>query len=727
MIMDGSTGTDRNCTVATRESKKAPYLLVTVAGDDVEAPGAPTNVKVAPTPNEATVKHGALEISFTVPEKAFAYQVMLNTKVITKLNTMDIPRWQIPFAGKPGTTQKFVLRYLDPDAPAAIDIAAVDAAGNVSTMASAGGRTSAAIVVPKLPLNSGFAGKLEVHPDHGNELEAWPESFKPGDALFSDNGRRYTFGAPNGIFVPAARGEIASFQLHWMVARGQDDASIKFSGLDDITVKLWNGFYIKDKNAPEYAIPTGEKLPLEHRFRDGNAGIFIVDLIVPPNAKPGERHGEITIGEHGLKMPLTVKIYSAVIPPEMHFNPELNAYDEPGGAGSEMFFDSHRLAHYHRCSLNSVPYSQRGEMHAGCAPKVGADGHVIDWSMYDKNFGPLLDGSAFKDNPRAGVPVPVLYLPMNENYPLAMKANYDAGIALEGKGWKARHDLFGKPPELAFSKTYQDAFVTCTSDFVRHFEEKKYNRTLAEGFFNNKWSFSQDGLGGTAWVLDEPSTFLDWNALRFYSGLFHTGLKEKKETRFVFRGDVSRPNWQGSCMDGLMELMNSNNEQFQLPDIMREHRRRMPAMLYTYGAANSPDRSNLETVAWCLKAHCMGCDGVVPWQSLGGDKSFDVGDLPDQGNALIVDGRKRFGVNAIASLRVFAFRQGAQLVELLRLLEIKKGWSRAHSGALVSQIIPLGAEFKQGFADDATPLKFEKLNADDFVRLKEAILRMLEE
>jgi hypothetical protein len=163
-----------------------------------------------------------------------------------------------------------------------------------------------------------------------------------------------------------------------------------------------------------------------------------------------------------------------------------------------------------------------------------------------------------------------------------------------------------------------------------------------------------------------------------------------------------------------------------MPALMKNDRLRMPTALMCYCACNDLDRSNAETVAWCLKSYVYGCDGVVPWQSLGGDAAFDHGDAKDNGNALIVDARKRFGINAVASFRVHALRSGAQLAELLRLLEQKNGWGRAHSLALVSQMISLKADFKQGFADDAAALQFGKVNPDLLVQLKEAILKLLE-
>jgi hypothetical protein len=418
---------------------------------------------------------------------------------------------------------------------------------------------------------------------------------------------------------------------------------------------------------------------------------------------------------------LKLHVFDTVIPQEVHFNPELNCYGGPGQAGSDFFFDSFKLAHYHRATINRVPYSQSGNVHGDYVPAVDATGKVTDWSNFDKNLGPLLDGSVFKDNPRSGVPVPTFYLPQNENWPVSMHANYHPDAPLEGKGWKDLHDIKAKPPEEAFTQSYKDGFAANVADFVKHFEEKGWNKTICECFFNNKFDFGKDKMGGTAWTMDEPFEYLDWHALLFYSRLFHKGIKDAKTTHFLFRGDISRPMWQGNCCDGLMEILYAGGGGFDMFPIMKDHKRRMPTIIYAYGAANGLDRPNLETTAWCLKAYLHECDGVLPWDSLGGDESFDKGN----DNGLIVDGRKRFGLNAIASFRVHAMRSGAQLVELMRLIEQKKGWGRAQLGALVTQIVPMASEYKQAFQDDAAATKFKGLNGDQFVILKEGLLKLL--
>ena len=56
----------------------------------------------------------------------------------------------------------------------------------------------------------------------------------------------------------------------------------------------------------------------------------------------------------------------------------------------------------------------------------------LDWSAWDRRFGPLLDGSAFADLPRKGVPLECFYLPLHENWP-------------EPDGGQLQRQLLGRP------------------------------------------------------------------------------------------------------------------------------------------------------------------------------------------------------------------------------------------------------------------------------------------
>jgi len=735
VVQDGSTGVDRNQYVCSREGGKPPYLSVELAGDDAVAPKAPADLSVKPAPNEATPKDGALQFTLTVPEKAFTYEI--------KIDGNALPRWQVPFALKPGAKQNFAVEYLPADKDVKVEFSVVDASGNASAPQAVAAKTSGKLSAPTLP-ESDFKPAGGAAPTAGKlKVWAYPEICKLDPLtgkIMQEEGVEQAEqknamwdGATSTIRVPAARGEIAGFQLALQSTGGAPGAvKLELAGLDGIQVKYWRTWYVpvgKDWSG-DYALPLKDPsftLPFaDDRIKGQTAWPFAIDLIVPETAKPGEQDGTLTVTTDGGAVKLKVKlvIYNAVIPKEISFNPEINAYGGPGDAGTDFFFDAFRIAHYHRSTINRVPYSQGGNSHPDWIPQAGGDGHVTSWANFDKNLGPLLDGTAFKDNPRAGVPVPDLYLPLHENWPLNMRQHYHSDGPVDGANWKAMHDILAKGPDEAFDKEYKDAFVNCVSDFAKHADEKGWTKTELQVFFNNKFSFGKEKMTGTAWLMDEPYEALDWVALDFYGKLTKLGAKDAKKAIIHYRGDISRPYWQGSALDGAIDVMYSNSEVFGMLPLLKGHKLRAGIKMMNYGGCNGPADPFHSTTMWCLKSYISECDGVLPWQGLGSAEDLQNGENPNNGNALIVDGRK-FGVNAVASYRVHAFRVGAQLCELLNLVIKKNGWGRGQAGLLVQQYVTLGSEFKQGFADDAAALKFKNARGDSFVQLKEGLLKLL--
>jgi hypothetical protein len=447
----------------------------------------------------------------------------------------------------------------------------------------------------------------------------------------------------------------------------------------------------------------------------------------------------VATAEAALALPLKVLVYNVSIPATVFFNPELNCYSGPYEAGSEGFKASHRLAHYHRCAINRVPYSQSGKTHPDMAPVADGTGHVTDWTAYDRNVGGLLDGSWFADNPRAGVPVATFYLPFYEGWPLDYRQFYQPGCPLPEKGEReemAKHHILAKPPEQALSPAYQQAFVACASDFRQHAQERGWTRTMLQMYLNNKGWKSANAY--CVWTLDEPFKYADWDALNFWGRLFNRGVQDPEffsrgwheryfreggvaamqrgRPTMVFRGDISRAVWQGSVSDGIMGIMYGS-----LPHGWRE---RAPMINYTYGACPHNREDNWASAAWCVKSYALGYDGVLPWQSIGEKAALQRGDdslSGEGGNALIVTG-SAFGP-AVASLRVHGLRRGAQDAELLRLLQIRKGWSRAQVQAFVQQRVPVGGGHEG--TDAAAAMKFSALSSANFLALKEGVLQLL--
>jgi len=746
-LMDGCTWWGVNNRIYARESGNGPYLEVKTAGRDRTPPAAPTELSVQPAPNWATPAHGAAQVSLRVPQGAFSYNVTVNGDAVE--------RWQIPFAGTPGTVQSFLLRDLPGGSSLDVEVTAVDAAGNESAAATAQGAAGPALTVPQLPAFP-FQPIGGTPPTLGTaSVWAFPEVTKVDpvtkEVLYEQGADDYRQknpvwdGATGQIRLAAARGEIVSFQLaiegtltgcQLTVSdlAGPDSNQISNQG-----VKLWRNWYVQGES--EYAIPLQVGEEFDSPFTDcpvpgQTLQALTVDLHVPASTPAGDYQGQVvlTAGDDQLPLPLTVKVYDVVIPDEVHFNPELNCYGGPGTAGSDQFKDSFRLAHYHRCTINRVPYGQSGNVHSDWTPQIGGDGHVTNWDGFDANLGGLLDGSWFAGNPRGEVPVPTLYLPLFEGWPKNFLDHYDPGPGIPVNGdddWdKLHHDTMAKPIDEAMDETFKTAFKNCTADFVAHFGAKGWNRTVMEFYLNNKprWGY-------TMWTLDEPAEYLDWAALNFfgrlykeavddpeaYTGAFHQQLYEqglaamdRPRATFLFRGDISRPMWQGNVSDGIINIMYVGGMFTSLPRLLRDDTGRMPVTLYAYGSCNPVNQSNWKSAVWCLNSFALNGNGVLPWQSLAGSDAMTAYDT----NGLIINAGA-YG-HAVASFRVHALRRGAQEAELLRLLQLKNGWSREHCGMLVAQKVPLSSYFPV----NPDPI-YGTLTSTGFIELKEGVLQLL--
>jgi len=724
--------------VHSRESGEyAPYLAVTAAPAKRPAPGQPKELKIVPAPEEAGLTYGAARVTFAATRNAFGY--------VVKLNGARVPAWRVPFAAEGGTRQSILLEDLPAGAELTVEVQGVGETGLAGPEAVAKGEASAALSAPPLlpaPALRGVAGD----PPANDVMRVWafPEVTKvdpiTGEAMFEptkDMRRQNAVwdGLAGHVRLAAARGEIVAFQI---AVEAKDhplkDVRVEVSelkgpsasiGKDSIrTFRMW---YVSagGKWHEEYAIPlTGSfDVPAAANAVPGQKlQAVYVDIAVPQGLAQGVYSGTISVragASPPLRLGLEVAVYPVSIPDEMSFNAELNCYNPPGGeVGSDYFYAAHRLAHYHRCTLNTVPYSQTGRIPEGYAPAIagkGADAHITDWAAFDKLVGPLLDGSAFAENPRRSVPVRTFYLPLCEHWPLPFRDYYPFQGDPKKESDTVRH-MFATPLiEQAFPAAYREGFRNVVHEVAQHLEAKGWTRTDYQAYLNDKPNF-----GGTWWTLDEPSGRDDWQALRFWAGLVKQGSGGAKGVHLFFRGDVSRWWWQYDQLDGLMDTIYYNGEIFDLPRFAKEYNRRLPDP-HVYGAANEVSHSDHETAAWCLKAAALGLKGVLPWDSLGEADSLREASQ----TALLVPGDLAGYTGPVASLRVFALRRGAQDVELLRLLAAKRGWTPEQIGALVAQRVPLQVEFTQKFTDEAAALGFGELSAQGFAELKAGVLQLL--
>jgi hypothetical protein len=373
----------------------------------------------------------------------------------------------------------------------------------------------------------------------------------------------------------------------------------------------------------------------------------------------------------------------------------MNCYDLP--VNEKAYY---RLAHKHRTFLNRVPYYQNGAVAEGCAPVW--DGQRLDWSAWDRRFGPYFDGSAFADLPRRGVPLEGFYLPLHEDWPSPMEGNYN------GSYWA----------DQAFSPSYRQAFVEASRQMAEHFHAQGWNDTLFQCFFNGKSHFKTAGWsrGSSPWDLDEPAGFQDFWALRYFGTAFHEGTaKVPGQAKLEFRCDISRPQWQRNALDDLLDYNVVGGAVRPYHRLVMDRKAAEGELVIEYGSSNAVDESNVQPAGWCLDSWALGTDGVLPWQTMGSADSWQRADPL----ALFYPGRGK-GAEPVPSIRLKSYRRGQQDVEYLTLLAQVEGEPRWALGQRVRETLRLvpgrGATEVEG--EDVGVLPYGQLRPQDLWALR---------
>ena len=420
------------------------------------------------------------------------------------------------------------------------------------------------------------------------------------------------------------------------------------------------------------------------------------EIYLPSPAAGKEIRGllRLTAGQEKLELPISLTVFAFRLPNQLTFLAEMNCYGLPDNER-----DYYRLAHRHRLALNRVPYSQSGQVHEGCAPIW--NGKELDWSKWDQRFGPLLDGSAFADLPRGGVPLEIFYLPLHENWPLPINDHYNGGY------WA----------DEALTPEYRQAFVEVSRQFHRHASEKKWHRTLLQCFLNNKVDFKRRGWsrGSSPWLLDEPNHFQDFWALRFFGEAFHEGVKLGRQGNkpgagpsFAYRCDISRPQWQ---RDSLTHVLDYN---VVSSSAWKQYGGRDGVWKIVYGEANSPATSNVQAAAWCWDAALHGAHGVLPWQTIGNAESWKQADP----TALFYPGESIGLKEPVPSLRLKAFLRGQQDAEYLHLLATNTAGESSPLSQLSRQLALTGVRQKTAGVEYAGRLDYGLIGASDLWRVR---------
>jgi hypothetical protein len=457
------------------------------------------------------------------------------------------------------------------------------------------------------------------------------------------------------ISLRAARAGYASFHLAVNLPEtGEYSLTLESpgSGIQAEVYREWFHFTEPDKSYyPDALVPV--KLPYrsrlpepDNRIEKQTAQAFWIDLWIPADAKPWVYHfdAKLETPRGRATLPIELRVVSVVIPKDDVVAMDHNSY----GTGlaqapylSDAFFAqihaSHRIFYEHRGVFHSLGYGHAGKVRPEFAPELEGSGrnkHIKSWDLFDRHYGPLLDGSAFAATHRGPKPIPYMYLPINPE-------------------WPASYLWWGEPG-------YEAEFRNVVSAMESHFREKGWTHTVLEVFFNHKVRYK-----GFPWDGDETRSEDDLPFLAQYAELVKKSIPAGTPVQFRLRADVS---WmmeeEFKKLAGVVTFWVAGGSTLSwyrdAPKMLKER----GDTVFIYGGTPVVSKVSTEMGLNPLKAWLLGVDGYVHWlsDSPGRDPWFHFG---GGDTALVYPGAK-FGVaGPISSVRLKLERNCVQDLTLL--------------------------------------------------------------
>jgi hypothetical protein len=412
----------------------------------------------------------------------------------------------------------------------------------------------------------------------------------------------------------------------------------------------------------------------ENRIPHQTAQAFWVDIWVPAKTRPGTYKMMVTLkaGKSVSSIPVELTVLAATVPAEDAVAIDHNSYGTSWLAsqyptlgqrlgadffGSDEFFrlihSFHRIFYEHRGVFHQLGYGHAGKVGPEFAPQLAGSGrskHITDWSLYDRHYGPLFDGSAFAESRRGPKPIPFVYLPINPE-------------------WPASFLWWGEPG-------YQAEFVNVVAAMERHFREKGWTATRFEMFFNQKKRYK-----GFPWDGDEVRFVRDYDYFREYARLLRQAVPADTPVKFVFRADVS---WtmerQFKELAGIVNFWVCGGAELGWYDYAPRMLKGRGDIVWIYGGTPAVTEPSSHITLEVLRPWLWGIDGFVHWLTTdpGADPWFQF----EGGTEALVYPGDRFGLAApIPSIRLKIQRNAVQDITLLNDLQKNQPLERLRAEA----------------------------------------------
>ncbi len=486
---------------------------------------------------------------------------------------------------------------------------------------------------------------------------------------------------------------------------------------------MWRGVYVaaEGRQIVDPLVPLAGTISL-NSDRDE---VVVADIYVPFDQRAGKHSGRVLISD-GRELAIDLFVLPFSLPREATFLCEMNSYGLPDE--TREYYALQQIAYDHRLHANILHYS-----HNTAAPgsrKSNLDmrlpsGRRMDnkrydqiepgatsayWDDFAEAFSPALDGSCFQNGYRGPIAAPGFYLTFHESWPLHCRQFFNGNP-----------DAFKAFDDPRYAATY----VNVLKSFAELAANRDWNRAGMQVYFNNKGSLNDQAKA--PWILDEPTSFWDYRALRYYGQLTDQAIRDPTKPNaspLRYRIDISRPEFTRGELDGRSDLWVVSSSAFQ------QYRRLITDRLdqdgltaWIYGTANHVHEPNRNLQAWALDAWTGGASGLVPWQTV--NKTGSAMKEADQLGLFIFD-RDNDGKTVIRhSLRLKAFREAQQLIEYLTLLKQKMRWNDVQMTAFVSQYVPLKAQVTKTHEEDAGTTDYANLTGLQIDRLKQAAAMLL--
>ncbi len=474
------------------------------------------------------------------------------------------------------------------------------------------------------------------------------------------------------VALRAARGGYVSLRV---LVRGEGEYRLAASAGGGLEVDLYRVWYhrmhCEEGASPEYfadaLVPVRRsgnyRLPdPDNRIPGQKVQEFWLDVFVPPDVKPGKKRAGVRLTAGGAKVALAVRVevLDALVPEEPCVVMDLNSYGSrsmPGtfpktfgrAAGDKladktigMLHNYYRVCHEHRTLLHNLGYGHSGRIDPIYAPEMagsGRDKRLKGFDLYDRHYGPLLDGSVFgtagpgaPPPRRKASPIWGVYTPINPDWP----ADY--------VNWGERG--------------YEAEFVNCVRELDGHLREKGWTQSRIEFFFNHKKRYRW-----YEWDGDEQKYAKD-NACHAEMIRMWEAATADSPVNWVYRADAS---WQMKLqfeeLGGHRNFWVCGGFIKWYPDEIREVLARGETVWW-YGGFPPIGITTSAVLQNLWKTWARSLHGFCHWSGIspGKDPWFDSG-----GSATgVVYPGERFGIKGpIPSIRLKVMRNGIQDIDLL--------------------------------------------------------------